>query len=115
MADFEKQLGHKKHHHYISTHDGAVSAYRKSSKRAIFLDYDGTLVPETSIVKDPSAEVMSALKTLCTDPNNTIFIVSGRGKVTRLLKLGLSSCHQEMLKEGNGPDFVACIGDDRLD
>ncbi|CAG7861449.1 unnamed protein product, partial [Brassica rapa] len=86
----------------------AVSAYRKSSKRAIFLDYDGTLVPETSIVKDPSAEVMSALKTLCTDPNNTIFIVSGRGNKQ-------SSCHQEMLKEGNGPDFVACIGDDRLD
>ncbi|CAF2040556.1 unnamed protein product, partial [Brassica napus] len=86
----------------------AVSAYRKSSKRAIFLDYDGTLVPETSIVKDPSAEVMSALKTLCTDPNNTIFIVSGRGSKQ-------SSCHQEMLEEGNGPDFVACIGDDRLD
>lgn len=130
MSDFEKQLRHKKHFHYISTHDVAywarsfsqdlerasrdhyskrcwgvgwglgfrlvalspnfrrlsieqtVSAYRRSSKRAIFLDYDGTLVPETSIVKDPSAEVISALKTLCSDPNNTIFIVSGRGKVS---------------------------------
>ncbi|CAN6971460.1 unnamed protein product [Brassica rapa subsp. trilocularis] len=51
---------------------------------------------------------MSALKTLCTDPNNTIFTVSGRGSKQ-------SSCHQEMLEEGNGPDFVACIGDDRLD
>ena len=59
-----------------------VSAYRRSSKRAIFLDYDGTLVPETSIVKEPSADVMSALKALCSDPNNTVFIVSGRGKVS---------------------------------
>ncbi|ANM60416.1 trehalose phosphate synthase [Arabidopsis thaliana] len=130
MSDFEKQLRHKKHFHYISTHDvgywarsfsqdlerasrdhyskrcwgvgwglgfrlvalspnfrrlsieQTVSAYRRSSKRAIFLDYDGTLVPETSIVKDPSAEVISALKALCSDPNNTIFIVSGRGKVS---------------------------------
>lgn len=130
MSDFEKQLRHKKHFHYISTHDVAywarsfsqdlgrasrdhyskrcwgvgwglgfrlvalspnfrrlsieqtVNAYRRSSKRAIFLDYDGTLVPESSIVKDPSAEVISALKSLCSDPNNTIFIISGRGKVS---------------------------------
>ncbi|KAF2540655.1 hypothetical protein F2Q68_00031546 [Brassica cretica] len=130
MPDSEKQLRHKKHYQYISTHDVAywsrsfaqdleracrdhyskrcwgvgwglgfrlialspnfrrlsveqtVSAYRRSSKRAIFLDYDGTLVPETSIVKEPSADVMSAFKALCNDPNNTVFIVSGRGKVS---------------------------------
>ena len=41
-----------------------ASTYRRSSKRAIFLDSDGTLVPEASIVKDPSAEVISALKAL---------------------------------------------------
>ncbi|KAJ4887404.1 hypothetical protein Rs2_27152 [Raphanus sativus] len=130
MSESEKQLRHKKHYQYISTHDVAywsrsftqdlerackdhygkrcwsvgwglgfklialspnfrrlsieqtVSAYRRSSKRAIFLDYDGTLVPETSIVKEPSADVISALKTLCSDSDNTVFIVSGRGKVS---------------------------------
>ncbi|KAG5407901.1 hypothetical protein IGI04_014020 [Brassica rapa subsp. trilocularis] len=131
MSDFEKQLRHKKHYHYISTHDVAywsrsftqdleracrdhyskrcwgvgwglgfrlialspnfrrlsneqsVSAYRRSSKRAIFLDYDGTLVPEASI---------GVSKGLVT------------GKV-------LSRMHEE----GNAPDFVVCIGDDRSD
>lgn len=60
--------------------DHIVSAYKKTARRAIFLDYDGTVVPETSIIKSPSPEVISVLKTLCSDPNNTVFIVSGRGR-----------------------------------
>jgi trehalose 6-phosphate synthase/phosphatase len=57
-----------------------VSCYNKASKRAIFLDYDGTLVPQSSINKAPSAEVVSILNTLCNDPKNNVFIVSGRGR-----------------------------------
>ncbi|KAF5778125.1 putative alpha,alpha-trehalose-phosphate synthase (UDP-forming), Trehalose-phosphatase [Helianthus annuus] len=57
-----------------------VSAYKKSNRRAIFLDYDGTLVPQSSIVKAPSEELISILSTLCNDPKNTVFIVSGRGR-----------------------------------
>nr|ALN13340.1 trehalose-6-phosphate synthase-7 [Hevea brasiliensis] len=57
-----------------------VSAYKRTYRRAIFLDYDGTVVPQTSIVKTPSAEVISVLNNLCSDPKNTVFIVSGRGK-----------------------------------
>ncbi|KAG8663318.1 hypothetical protein MANES_01G198900v8 [Manihot esculenta] len=57
-----------------------VSAYKRTNRRAIFLDYDGTVVPHTSIVKSPSPEVMSVLTTLCNDPNNTVFIVSGRAR-----------------------------------
>lgn len=60
--------------------DHIVSAYKRTSRRAIFLDYDGTVVPQTSIVKTPSPEVISVLKTLSDDPNNTVFIVSGRGR-----------------------------------
>ncbi|KAG2326954.1 hypothetical protein Bca52824_009682 [Brassica carinata] len=33
-----------------------VPVYRKTQGRAIFLDYDGTLVPESSITQDPSVE-----------------------------------------------------------
>jgi trehalose 6-phosphate synthase/phosphatase len=46
----------------------------------IFLDYDGTLVPQTSHNKSPSAELISILNSLCNDMKNTVFIVSGRGR-----------------------------------
>lgn len=60
--------------------DHIVSAYKRTNRRAIFLDYDGTVVPQTSIVKSPSPELVSVLNTLCKDPKNTVFIVSGRGR-----------------------------------
>ncbi|OMO89897.1 Glycosyl transferase, family 20 [Corchorus olitorius] len=62
--------------------DHIVSAYKRTNRRAIFLDYDGTVVPEASIIKKPSPEVISLLKTLCDDPKNTVFIVSGRGRTS---------------------------------
>ena len=60
--------------------DHIVSAYKRTTRRAIFLDYDGTVVPQSSIIKSPSTEVISVLSTLCSDPKNTVFIVSGRGR-----------------------------------
>ena len=60
--------------------DHIVKAYKRANRRAIFLDYDGTVVPQSSIVKTPSPEVISVLNDLCNDPKNTVFIVSGRGK-----------------------------------
>ncbi|XP_065876205.1 probable alpha,alpha-trehalose-phosphate synthase [UDP-forming] 9 [Euphorbia lathyris] len=62
------------------SNDLVVSAYKSTKRRAIFLDYDGTVVPQNSIVKTPSPEVISVLNSLCSDPKNTVFIVSGRGK-----------------------------------
>ncbi|XVF84929.1 hypothetical protein PTKIN_Ptkin17bG0078500 [Pterospermum kingtungense] len=59
-----------------------VSAYKRTNRRAIFLDYDGTVVPGASIIKSPSPEVISILKTLSEDPKNTVFIVSGRGRTS---------------------------------
>lgn len=60
--------------------DHIVSAYKRATRKAIFLDYDGTIVPHASIVKTPTPEVISVLNNLCDDPNNTVFIVSGRWK-----------------------------------
>lgn len=60
--------------------DHVFSAYMRTNRRAIFLDYDGTVVPQSSIIKSPSSEVISILKKLCSDPKNTVFIVSGRGQ-----------------------------------
>lgn len=59
-----------------------LSTYRRTSRRAIFLDFDGTVVPHNSISKTPSPEVISVLNNLCSDPKNTVFIVSGRGKIS---------------------------------
>ncbi|CAN6549000.1 unnamed protein product [Malus baccata var. baccata] len=62
--------------------DHIVSAYKRTNRRAIFLDYDGTVIPEASIIKSPSPEVLALLNTLCKDPKNTVFIVSGRGRTS---------------------------------
>ncbi|KAF7850011.1 hypothetical protein BT93_L0034 [Corymbia citriodora subsp. variegata] len=60
--------------------DPVASAYRNTTNRLILLDYDGTLLPKASIDKRPSSEVISVLNHLCRDPDNVVFIVSGRGK-----------------------------------
>ena len=57
-----------------------VSAYSRTKRRAIFLDYDGTVVPEISIARMPSPGLILLLNSLCNDPKNTLFIVSGRGR-----------------------------------
>jgi trehalose 6-phosphate synthase/phosphatase len=57
-----------------------ASSYKQASRRVIFLDYDGTLVPQSSLNKAPSAELISILNNLCSDTRNIVFIVSGRGR-----------------------------------
>ncbi|KAK7250542.1 hypothetical protein RIF29_33046 [Crotalaria pallida] len=84
--------------------DHIVSAYKRTNKRAIFLDYDGTIVPESSLNKAPSAEVISVLNGLCNDSKNIVFIVSGRGRdslsdwFTSCKNLGLAAEHGYFLR-----------------
>ncbi|CAA6664762.1 unnamed protein product [Spirodela intermedia] len=59
-----------------------VSAYRRTSVRAILLDYDGTLMPQASIDKSPSAKSIDILNALCRDKNNVVFLVSARSRGT---------------------------------
>lgn len=76
-----------------------VSAYRRTSSRLILLDYDGTMMPNSSIVKTPSKEVIEILNRLCSDEKNVVFLVSGRGKDSlskwfeACEKLGISAEH----------------------
>eukprot|EP00250_Pteridium_aquilinum_P003666 c13976_g1_i1 orf=256-2544(+) len=76
-----------------------TSAYNRTTNRLILLDYDGTMVPCNSINKTPSSEIISVLNTLCADPNNLVFIVSGRSRhvlhdwFSPCKKLGLSAEH----------------------
>ncbi|CAL5345197.1 hypothetical protein CsSME_00031702 [Camellia sinensis var. sinensis] len=76
-----------------------VSTYSKAKSRAILFDYDGTVMPETSINKSPNQEVISIINTLCDDVKNTTFLVSGRGKdslgkwFSSCKKLGIAAEH----------------------
>ncbi|XP_062105829.1 probable alpha,alpha-trehalose-phosphate synthase [UDP-forming] 7 [Humulus lupulus] len=60
--------------------DGILSAYRNAKSRAILLDYDGTIMPQNSLNKPPSQDVISTLRKLCADQKNTVFVVSGKGR-----------------------------------
>ncbi|KAJ8772947.1 hypothetical protein K2173_028124 [Erythroxylum novogranatense] len=93
------------------SNDHIVSAYKKTHRRAIFLDYDGTVVPQTSIVKTPSHEVISVLNSLCSDPKNTVFIVSGRGRdslsewFSQCNDLGIAAEHGYFMRWSNITDW----------
>ena len=54
--------------------------YRRSRRRLLLLDYDGTLVPFTAIPQDavPGTSLLTTLHTLSTNPLNEVVIISGR-------------------------------------
>ncbi|KAG6491778.1 probable alpha,alpha-trehalose-phosphate synthase [UDP-forming] 9 [Zingiber officinale] len=76
-----------------------VASYQRTNSRLILLDYDGTMIPQSSIDKKPSSEVISVINGLCDDPKNVVFLVSGRGKdelskwFAPCEKLGISAEH----------------------
>ena len=52
----------------------------RGNKRLFLLDHDGTLMPSGSINARPTEEVLHVLRGLCADPNNVVFIISGRAR-----------------------------------
>ncbi|KAM0026152.1 putative alpha,alpha-trehalose-phosphate synthase (UDP-forming), Trehalose-phosphatase [Helianthus debilis subsp. tardiflorus] len=93
-----------------------VSAYRKTNSRLILLDYDGTVMPQASVDKTPSKEVISILNVLSNDPKNVVFIVSGRGKDSlskwfdSCKNLGLSAEHGWLTRWSGDSDWECCGG-----
>ncbi|MGH7990649.1 MAG: bifunctional alpha,alpha-trehalose-phosphate synthase (UDP-forming)/trehalose-phosphatase, partial [Limisphaerales bacterium] len=59
---------------------GMVQQYRSAARRALLLDYDGTLVPFSQEPKlaRPDAELIETLTALGSDPANEVTIISGR-------------------------------------
>lgn len=83
-----------------------LSQYRKSKKRLFMFDYDGTLTP---IVKEPQAaiptdKVIRNLKQLAANPNNAVWIISGRDQsfldewMGHISELGLSAEHGSFMR-----------------
>jgi trehalose 6-phosphate synthase/phosphatase len=59
---------------------GLIQAYRAAARRALLLDYDGTLVPfvEDPKLARPDAELLDLLRGLAASDGNEVVIVSGR-------------------------------------
>ena len=53
---------------------------RRAQKRLLLLDYDGTLVPQSTINSRPTEEALQVLQGLCADARNAVYIISGRRK-----------------------------------
>jgi trehalose 6-phosphate synthase/phosphatase len=90
-----------------------LSQYRQAKKRLFMFDYDGTLTP---IVKDPQAAIPSdrvirTLKTLASDPNNAVWIISGRDQaflddwMGHISELGLSAEHGSFMRPPKSQDW----------
>ena len=90
-----------------------MQGYANSSKRMILLDYDGTLVPHSTISMYPSPEVVGIIKSLTEDPKNEVWIISGRKRAQLLtwLKdlpagLGIASEHGFWHRRPNTTEWI---------
>jgi trehalose 6-phosphate synthase/phosphatase len=63
-------------------HQAITRTFLKAKSRLVLLDYDGTLVPYTSLPQDavPSATLLGLLHTLARLENTVVAIVSGRAR-----------------------------------
>lgn len=92
-----------------------VSAYKRTTTRAILLDYDGTLMPQSSIDKSPNAKTVEILNNLCKDKNNMVFIVSARSRDTlgewfsSCENLGIAAEHGCFLRLKQDAEWETCV------
>ena len=59
-----------------------IQSFENAARRALLLDYDGTLVPFTDNPRlaQPDAELLELLRDLGSEPGNQLLIISGRGR-----------------------------------
>lgn len=91
------------------TKKSLINNYRKSRRRLILLDYDGTLVPfaERPEKAKPDNELLKLLNTLAQKMENEVVIVSGRDRATLEswfgnLNVGLIAENGVWIKERGG-------------
>lgn len=73
-------LDHQAHQTPALDREVMKAAYKKAGKRLLLFDYDGTLTPIVKIPSDatPTPKTKNAISKLAQDPNNVVYIVSGR-------------------------------------
>ncbi|XP_011018523.1 PREDICTED: alpha,alpha-trehalose-phosphate synthase [UDP-forming] 5 [Populus euphratica] len=91
-----------------------VSAYKRTKNRVILLDYDGTMTLPSSI-RTPNMETVGVLNSLCTDPKNVVFLVSGRDRETltewfsSCEKLGIAAEHGYFVRTNHDAEWETCV------
>ncbi|KAK1352741.1 UDP-Glycosyltransferase / trehalose-phosphatase family protein [Heracleum sosnowskyi] len=91
-----------------------VSVYKRTTSRALLLDYDGTLMPHSAIDKSPTAKTIEVLNHLCRDKNNMVFIVSAKSRNTlgqwfsACENLGLGAEHGFFLRLHKNAEWETC-------
>lgn len=92
-----------------------VSAYRRTKNRAILLDYDGSMMLQSSVGTTPHAEAIGILNNLCRDPNNVVFLVSGKDRTTltewfsSCERLGIAAEHGYFIRPNHDADWETCF------
>ncbi|OIW21991.1 hypothetical protein TanjilG_27441 [Lupinus angustifolius] len=95
--------------------DHIVSAYKRTKHRAILLDYDGTMIQPGSISNTPNAEAVGILNSLCSDPKNCVFIVSGKERKTltewfpSCERLGIAAEHGYFVRTNQNAEWETCF------
>src|SRR5688500_18999750 len=92
VNDFLKQLDEIKEHQYSqrtkhvspSLLENIRNQYKKATKRHLFLDYDGTLVPFSKHpnLAIPNQELIALLRRIAEDEKTSVTIISGRDSNT---------------------------------
>ncbi|KAG2208980.1 hypothetical protein INT47_011120 [Mucor saturninus] len=88
--------------------------YKKSKKRLLCFDYDGTLssVRKFPGSSAPSQSMLEALQLLCNDPNNEVWVISGRDEATldkwlgQVKGIGLSAEHGSFVKYPSSSKWI---------
>ncbi|KAF3928365.1 Trehalose-phosphatase [Orbilia brochopaga] len=91
-----------------------LERYKSSTRRLFMFDYDGTLTP---IVKDPQAaiptdKIIRTIKKLASDPQNNVWIVSGRDQafleqwMGDIAELGFSAEHGSFVRRPRSSEWV---------
>ncbi|XP_021893582.1 alpha,alpha-trehalose-phosphate synthase [UDP-forming] 5-like [Carica papaya] len=93
-----------------------VSAYKRTKNRAILLDYDGiAMQPGAVSTTTLNMEAVEILNSLCRDPKNVVFLVSGKDRdslaegFSCCEKLGIAAEHGYFVRANHDADWETCI------
>ncbi|XP_047340710.1 alpha,alpha-trehalose-phosphate synthase [UDP-forming] 5-like [Impatiens glandulifera] len=96
-----------------------VSAYKRTRNRAILIDYDSTMttttLPSSASTTSTLSEAREILNSLCADPRNVVFIVSGKDRKTlskwfsSCEKLGMAAEHGYFLRSNSEEEWETCV------
>ncbi|EIE88419.1 hypothetical protein G6F55_007210 [Rhizopus delemar] len=94
--------------------DYLKTRYQQSSQRLLCFDYDGTLTPiqKTPMAAIPPKQMLEYLEKLCKDPQNEVWIISGRDEnalthwLGHIQDLGLSAEHGSFMRHPGSQKWI---------